>query len=218
RALVTSVNPETTQRLMDRINLDSPNEKHSWHIMGTLGERRDPKALPKLIEIWSSHHAPNMRRNAGMAIIDLGDKLGLEAMAAKIWEADLDMRCLAIKGTFKMGPEAAYERLAPYFDPRLSMKLNGGQITTNTLEVLGDILDDYRFRSDYSTNQQWIDRCHSLLMDRVSMMNPERFISVYHWKRKENSLFGALIEAAQYFKADQEKLSFAMIGLLDLFN
>lgn len=95
---------EKEQRLL------SESADRVYRLLRVLGGRKDSKAIPKLVSLLQ-HADSGVRETAGNALIRLGDRKGLEAVADLI--DDKNLWGLAIQAAWTMSPKERFDRLAP---------------------------------------------------------------------------------------------------------
>lgn len=129
-------------------------------VIEVLSARGDAEAMAWLRRLAADHPFKAIPEAARKGLCEARDPEGLELLASSLASADHDRRRGAIEAIFAMGPEAAYARFSPCFEPDFIARDKSG--------ILGDIVERLIYDAGEAPDPRWADRMLALLSVRVA--------------------------------------------------
>jgi hypothetical protein len=104
-----------------------------------IGSASQTSAVPVLAKLWSNCALIPVRYAAGHALRSIGTHEARSALEAMIEDADHLSVFLAVRAVFDANPRTAFDRLAPYFEPRRVRQPGGCKIPQEVLRTFGPV-------------------------------------------------------------------------------
>lgn len=138
-----------------------------------LGQARYEDAVPILAELWRNCALSPLRTAAGHALREIGSQSARAALWEMLDDSDHLSSYLGVRAYFDDDPLAAFDRLAPYFEPD-RVRQPGGSVIANTalgvfgpgsFTISGPQWNDAPARDWLQTDPRWFDLCIRLRHD-----------------------------------------------------
>jgi hypothetical protein len=139
-------------------------------IVAEMGKAKQADAVPVLSRLWSECALVPVRDAAGHALRAIGTPEARATLEALIEDADHLSVFLAVQAVFDTSPKLAFDRFAPYFDPRQVREPGGHAIPQQVLGTFGPAPkagpDEMGNSHWFAADPRWIDLCVGLRRDR----------------------------------------------------
>jgi len=144
-------------------------------LIGEIGEAKQESTVPLLAKLWSGCALVPARTAAGHALRAIGSREARAALLSLIEDADHLSVFLAVRAVFDDDPTSAFDRFAPYFEPRRVSQPGGRVIPREVLRTFGHIWREERRAGEphwtmrepgwFGQDERWMDLCVRLRRD-----------------------------------------------------